>query len=294
MSKKLSPLSLFSIRLSQFRNGILMGHGTGFLYKYLPNGETFLITNYHVLTARYPDKPALLLPGYGDSPDRLEFTLLRKVEDGTLPRVGGIDLPPDYEFLEHPRRADGFDIVAIKIKFTSDVLFRTQDELGLVEDIELEIGRDVFVIGFPFGGGAKMGFLPIWKRASIASEPIYLSNELPRFFVDTASRPGMSGSPVFSFERRKKLVFPKRLRDTAPSKASEDELAKILFEHATPAELADTFEQQVYRLVGIYSGRYEEPGKPDMYLGIVWDIKILEEMFTNPVVAKNPHPALNL
>jgi hypothetical protein len=53
---------------------------------------------------------------------------------------------------------------------------------------------DVFVLGYPFGPG-KTG-LPVWKRGSIASEPDLVPQVENYLLVDTASRPGMSGSPV--------------------------------------------------------------------------------------------------
>jgi hypothetical protein len=61
-------------------------------------------------------------------------------------------------------------------------------------DLLVGIGMDVFVLGYPFGPG-KTG-LPVWKRGSIASEPDLVPQVENYLLVDTASRPGMSGSPV--------------------------------------------------------------------------------------------------
>jgi hypothetical protein len=59
------------------------------------------------------------------------------------------------------------------------------------------VGKEVFVLGYPFGQLAlRLSLHPIWKRASIATELDYLVEHLPMFLVDTASRSGMSGSPV--------------------------------------------------------------------------------------------------
>jgi hypothetical protein len=62
------------------------------------------------------------------------------------------------------------------------------------------IGAEVFVLGYP-RGVTSTGVFPIWKRASIASEPqssVSLEgteyNNL--FYIDGLTKTGMSGSPV--------------------------------------------------------------------------------------------------
>ena len=53
----------------------------------------------------------------------------------------------------------------------------------------------MFVLGYPKGISGGRGF-PIWKRASIATEPDIQHDGLPKLLVDTATREGMSGAPV--------------------------------------------------------------------------------------------------
>jgi hypothetical protein len=60
--------------------------------------------------------------------------------------------------------------------------------------IAIMIGMDVFILGYPFG--SKPRAFPVWKRGSIASEPDLVRLTTGYYLVDTASRPGMSGSPV--------------------------------------------------------------------------------------------------
>lgn len=40
------------------------------------------------------------------------------------------------------------------------------------------------------------GVFPVWKRGSIASEPLFNINLGPAILVDAVTRRGMSGSPV--------------------------------------------------------------------------------------------------
>ena len=60
----------------------------------------------------------------------------------------------------------------------------------------MAVGIDAFIIGYPFG--ISTGSFPIWKRASIASEPEIPIDGWPYFLVDSASREGMSGAPVIA------------------------------------------------------------------------------------------------
>lgn len=110
-----------------------------------------------------------------------------------------------------------------------------------------------FIIGFPFGL-QHHGF-PIWKKASFATEP-YFSELFPSDFmlVDSASRPGMSGSPVVQQEH------------------GEVELEGGSFGRVEQAG-------GVCRLVGVYSGRCHTNDPNDAQLGRVWPIELVRQMF---------------
>ncbi len=66
-------------------------------------------------------------------------------------------------------------------------------------DLTVRCGDDAFVLGYPHFVDGGASFLPIWKRASIASDPRIAQGpgHPPRVLVDTATRQGMSGGPVF-------------------------------------------------------------------------------------------------
>ena len=111
-----------------------------------------------------------------------------------------------------------------------------------------EMGDDVFVIGFPLDD-KPTGHFPIWKRASIASEMDVPLNGLPAFLIDTATRPGMSGSPVI---HRVSLFQPHG--DGSAQRRIADEL------------------------IGIYSGRYIGEQKVEAQLGIVWERHLIPQV----------------
>jgi hypothetical protein len=114
------------------------------------------------------------------------------------------------------------------------------------------VGNDAFILGFPFN--INVSTLPIWKRASIASEPGAVVDELlPCFYVDTASRPGMSGSPVI-------------LRSWGGYHTDEGGLVM------TP--------DPATRLIGVYSGRIGAQDELQAQLGIVWRIEVVDEIIS--------------
>lgn len=117
---------------------------------------------------------------------------------------------------------------------------------------------DVFVLGFPLGwtGGAKY---PIWKRASIASEPLFDLDDLPKMYIDTATRQGMSGSPVFA-------------------KCS----GNFFLEGSDTSNPLQMMMGEAYRFLGVYSGRIGDGGdNKDEFsaqLGIVWKERVIREI----------------
>ena len=124
---------------------------------------------------------------------------------------------------------------------------------------------DMFVIGYPFGKSGG-GYLPIWKHATIASEPNVAIDDLPKMYADTASRPGMSGSPVLVVTR-------------APYASSDGKFTTL-----------DFGKKPTVRFVGVYSGRVGIADDLDTQLGVVWQLQALEEIAVNHVLGENPYP----
>ena len=104
-------------------------------------------------------------------------------------------------------------------------------------------------------GGAHF---PIWKRGSIATEPDIDLDGLPKLFVDTASREGMSGAPVFA--------------QYTGFWTPEDK-----------SELKDSVFGTGRRFLGIYSGRVgDDPFQAQ--LGIVWKPTAIEEIIKYSII----------
>lgn len=289
MSKKMSPLSFFSLRLEMMRKGRKIGTGTGFIYEPEGIGRKFLVTNYHVISARNPKEPQFLLPEFSDSPDEIQFSILTR--PAYQPRTGGFSLIENKEFawFEHKDRAKGVDIVAVPIEFPDDAIVVSHQQLGLVDDINFEVGSDLFIIGFPFGYGAG-DFFPIWKRGTVASEPQFEPEGLPRFYIDSFTKPGMSGSPVIASETRN-LVRLAGESKTAFERYEKGEASAIeALAGLDVSQLAKSIPTKCFQLVGIYSGRITVNGDQDPNVGIVWQKRLIDELFSEPCPVRHPYP----
>ena len=115
-------------------------------------------------------------------------------------------------------------------------------------------GDDAFVLGFPHA----MNFhgLPIWKRASIATEPDFDLDKLPKLLIDTATRKGMSGSPVIAVRRG--ITMPTGLLDN------------------------ESVIGESVNFLGVYSGRIGDDPM-GVQLGVVWKASVIEEIIAGDV-----------
>jgi hypothetical protein len=260
--------SVVQIELFGDLNGELVacGFGTGFFYK--PAQELFLVTNWHVVTGIDPTTMVQIDPS-SPLPRVMRFQFKQTVDanghpvpSGGAPIIVGnfskvINL---YEaraavWYEHSTRAN-VDVVALPL---------SQDELGEFANIPVNLvdqspaliptpGMDCFVLGYP-EGMVGPGLTPIWKRASIASEPNYNYRNKPAFLIDTATRNGMSGSPVIA-------------RHSGILKVSQGPLPG-------PEDIIGT----VTKFVGVYSGRIGDDPM-EVQLGMVWRSEVLGDILS--------------
>ncbi|MGR9400164.1 hypothetical protein ACU8M5_10495 [Rhizobium leguminosarum] len=215
------PESLSTVRLETYFHDVLLGYGTAFLYRY---GQFLgLITNWHNIAGRNPQNGAFL-----DSrkfvPNRIKFNInireksgkivvprdveLELVKDGqpiwvetALLPVNGGELADLAGIILNDHIPDFDDIGERIVSMPANMLARREEDGEFVSGWPTPmVGSDVFILGFP-KGLATQGVLPVWKRGSIASEPLRAVANRPVFLIDTVSRKGMSGSPIISFGR---------------------------------------------------------------------------------------------
>lgn len=245
--RKIDPISACALALRVLREGRELGHATGFIWQ---ADKTYLITNWHVVTARNPVTLQSTDRSTAAEPDTLSVTTYRDSGQPVTRRL------PLYEgdrplWMVHSVHGRGVDVVALPVSrpgILKDLAINT----WLLGNIETSVGSPLFVLGYPFA----VERFPIWKLATVASEPALTPSVRPYLLVDTASRPGMSGSPVIRRQLERSAT------------------------NATPS--ADEF-------VGVYSGRLHTHDQLDAQLGMVWPSDVVAELLRDGVRDIHPH-----
>jgi hypothetical protein len=284
------PLSCVSLRISMYFNEERLATGTAFIYLY--EEKPYLITNWHNVSGRKPSTLEPIDRRYCALPNQIfvevpfinheTFSIMWEKHQVPIYQDHG-DAPMRSMWYEHPLHGCEVDVVAIPVY--EDEIFSPLKSIwhenrgiarikcGQIEDfienticaatapslnlnlVRLNPGQDVFVLGFPEGmtGGANF---PVWKRGSIASEPYLDIDDLPKIFIDTATRAGMSGAPVYVHETGR----------------WEWELGGGLEKSRGSASGI-----QGRRLIGVYSGRVGDDTF-QAQLGVVWKHSVIDEI----------------
>jgi len=252
--------SMSSFVLNAKYREVTLGIGTAFLYYFNEDREFYLVTNWHNVTGRNP-VTLELIHSDGAIPDKIEVKphATKLSGDGKVAAhslvTGTIPLYQDEEmfepiWFEHPEHGRKVDVIAIPLKSIEMPKEESFEVLNRGDDkILISIGMDVAILGFP--RGISGGRFPIWKRGTIASEPFQDLDSLPKFYVDCATREGMSGSPVIAC-----VNGPIRYENNPHVGQSNG---------------------MIHRFLGIYSGRVGN----DTYgaqLGVVWKESALAEI----------------
>lgn len=224
-----------------------LARGTCFCWEH--QERLYLITNWHNLSGRNPETGKHLSNSLAE-PDRVHvaFKDPKELGRGKFSEIKLFDTDGLPVWQVHPTLREKVDIAAIPFEHDETVscfpINRNQEH-----PLKIEIGDDVFVLGYPFE--PIFAGLPVWKRGSIASEPQISPDQQRHLLVDTASRPGMSGSPVII---RSKSVH--RL---------DNQETKV--------------EAGIWtRFVGVYSGRIKSKDALDTQLGLIWPRELLVEL----------------
>ncbi len=177
-------------------DGTSLSAASGAFYRY--NDRVFLISNWHVFSGVNP-ATGQSLSGHA-TPHALSLRY-RSLPDGVvaLPHETVVQLwQPDMSartWLEHPTLGRQVDVAALDVtELVGPAMNCANDDIQHT-DFALGVGDRVFVLGYPKGISGGF-YYPIWKQASIASEPVLNHSDLPRFLIDCSSTEGMSGAPV--------------------------------------------------------------------------------------------------
>jgi Trypsin-like peptidase domain len=270
MPTNIDPLTLTTVPLEQyFQNAeheTRLGQGTGFIWR---AGRTrdYLVTNWHVLSGRDFFTGENLDKEHGGRPNVLRA--LFDIKMGFFARHP-LEFPIKDEehrplWLIHPNRT--VDIAVLPIEVVSRPANNPNVSIHLplypvneVADapIPIRVGMDVFILGYPFA--IELPGYPVWKRGSIASEPELAGlisalgsavKQTDYMLVDTASRPGMSGSPVFR---------------------------RSWGNHELEASYPAVTGVPIDRFIGVYSGRAHTDKPHEAQIGLVWNASLIEEI----------------
>jgi len=254
------PCVRTTVQIELFRDDLPLSVATGSFWNH--GQKKYLVSNWHVLSGRnaYTGQP---IHREAATPNLVAIKIsdMHKAETGKIEQGVGVRVPlEDAEgnpvWLQHPI-GQRYDVAAIElpahIKLMDSAFLPFQDDN---EHMAVLPGLDAFVLGFP-KGIAKQGSLPIWKRASVASDPAVLFDNLPITVVDAATREGMSGAPVFRFEPNGQLVH-------------------------SAGGLSTNFGKKPFKFIGIYSGRYGAEDELAAALGRVWWPSDVDQMLNLP------------
>lgn len=253
-TRSIDEYSLISIPMSLLCNHNIIGEATGFFYA--AEGHRYLVSNWHVFSGRnsysgQPNHPDAAIP------DALRVALHLS---GSMPGVQKFDIRlydadgrPNWR--QHPLGQD-FDVAAMSCRnVPAQCLAFDLPLKSNTLDMAFLIGMDAYILGYP-KGIANNGIFPIWKRASVASEPDLPHDGKPLVLVDTATREGMSGAPVF-------------LRTFGGYRSTSGNQNMIV----GPST----------RFIGVYSGRYSGGDEFAAQLGRVWLREVIDEVIRKGV-----------
>ena len=230
----------------------LVSKATGFVV--LTSKGPHLITNKHVVTGtnvntRIVDWIPTHLAIHHHKKGALGQWVVREEE---------LTIDNENVWVEHRALGAGADFVAVPLKNLKDVDFYDVDlKNPFYSECESDRSRDfmlgpsdtVSIVGFPFGKSSS-GYFPIWVTGFLASELTADFEGLPVQLVDSRTRQGQSGSPVFAY----------RSGGSIPISVGASCI----------------FSGPVAKFIGVYSGRINA----DSDLGRVWKTSALIELIT--------------
>lgn len=225
--------------------------GTAFFWEH--GEQLYLVTAWHCLSGRHYKTKKHLSPTAAE-PDNIKVWW--NIDAQPVGQKGTTIVPIRDEenqplWLVDAEQGSDVDIAILPVTRPPNAQAYPINKLS-TDHLPLSVGRDVFILGYPLG--VEGVGLPIWKRGSLASEWQIPREVQPYWLVDTASRPGMSGSPVI-------------MRSYDDDKVG--------------AKFMDYGNNGRSHFLGLYSGRLNNDGEKDIQLGMVWSSLYIEPIINS-------------
>ncbi len=206
-------------------------------------------------------------------PTKFRVRLHQRVGDGVISSSRKVDIDVEInncdgtepKWFEHPLYGSQVDVIVIEAGIPNDAkmqaTFKTvKAHNGFQHDYIAAAMDAIYVVGYPWGLDGGDGVLPLFKRGSVASEPIVDYGGLPRVLIDCRTSPSMSGAMVIC--------------------------AHSGLHTASGNFFNDGVFGTVENFLGVYSGRYyskdAEPLKAQepSEIGIVWKRHVIDEIIS--------------
>lgn len=271
-----NPFTIRSLKIFTTRDGCSAA-GTAFLYMF--EGNHHLVTAWHNVSGRdfiskqpvspngwLPNRIKICLPVgrdqfmydlvfysnlYSDSDESMPIWKVSgnfgsKLDIAVIPLLDLLDNALVPSEVEHPKEFLSSENIVLFCHNSPDF------------ESEIEIASDVFIVGYPHGISGGDG-TAIWKRGTVASEPELPIKDRPCFLIDSATRPGLSGSPVVARYER-------------PTFRHNDGKHFVLAGNR-------------FGFCGLYTSRVGGEAN-GAQLGIVWPRAAIEEVIVNGVIGR--------
>lgn len=255
-AKTVTSVSLSAPKIELLgKDGQAVSTASGAFFSHGP--KLYLITNWHNLSGLNP-LTGNYLTDAASVPSSVRVVGRRMATES-------INVPHEFElqlalpdgplWFEHPSFGRAVDVAACEIPAESAIGLVPCNRQTVTFSVALASGDELFVLGYPIGISGGLNY-PIWKRASIASEPYENLDGLPKYLIDCGSRRGMSGAPV---------IFRSHSHLSVDNKLAVGHTAQLFY--------------------GIYSGRLPEVGDSKFdpvfaQLGQVWKPSVVREIVT--------------
>ncbi len=190
------PISDLVARVAQvrcFKKECQQATASGFFY--VNEDRFYFITNRHVVIKEednyFPDEIQLILHTNPNDIRQNATLSLHLYDDAGRP-----------SWLEHPTKRKEIDVVALPLdseRVRSHFFIRAFSSVNHIpQDVEISIGEDVLVVGYPLGFYDTLHNLPLVRNAIMASVYPVPFEGRPYILIDSRLHEGTSGSPVLT------------------------------------------------------------------------------------------------
>lgn len=279
-------LSSAIVHLTMCFDERVLSTGSGVFYE--RDGKFFVVTAWHNVTGRHTETLNYLDDKFSAAPNNIivafkffasgdyhtsmkiilplydEETALFYIHPDNWPRVDVVAIPfelnenhPSFGYLDNKRVDFSMPLRSLDgqkpIRTIQDSL--APKSLSQKWWEHASVTDELFIPSYPHNI-TDYHYNPVWKRATIATEPKSNWNDERKFLIDSASSSGMSGASVFYYRSDGKVKFG----------GSTHHLNKPAAIHA-----------------GIYVGRIGVTDKADPQVGTVWHPSVVDEIIDGGV-----------